>query len=117
MKRIMEWLLRHLVRWLRRHRYARMAGRIRTLELDLGMVEPTTAEMYANPALIGDTPREGLPFALASAADRAAAHRLAVFADVSFDQARRALALPEFVPVPKLPPYIPDPRLTARIVE
>jgi hypothetical protein len=38
------WLLRRLVRWLRRDRYARMAARIGALELELGMREPTTTE-------------------------------------------------------------------------
>lgn len=64
------WFMRRLVRWLRRRRYAAMSGRIRALELGLGMVEPTIAEMYANPALVGDGPGRKLPYARATVTQR-----------------------------------------------
>lgn len=45
--RLWDAALRRVVRRLRRHRYARIAERTRALEVELGMVEPTIAEMFA----------------------------------------------------------------------
>lgn len=62
MRRVLDWPLRRLVRWLRRHRYARMAGRTRALEIELGMIEPDHAtrsvaeirEILTQPALLAE---------------------------------------------------------------
>jgi hypothetical protein len=141
-RRVLDYLLRHLVRWLRRHRYTRTAGRIRALEVELGMVEPTISEMYANPALIGDTPRGRLPYALANASvyggvvaisTDPAELRLMLLADHPSGVSQHATGhgrnyfangnmtiggtLPDFPLVPKLPPFTPDPRLTTRTSE
>jgi hypothetical protein len=39
-RRVLDYLLRRLVHWLRRHRYTRTAARTRALEIELGMVPP-----------------------------------------------------------------------------
>jgi hypothetical protein len=47
------WLLRLVVRLIRRRRYAEMAVRIRALEAGLGLIEPTFTEAHFSPDLIG----------------------------------------------------------------
>ena len=48
----MTWLMRLLVRWLRRRRHTETPQRIRALEVGLGLVEPTFVEAYSDPDLI-----------------------------------------------------------------
>lgn len=109
MCRVFDWLMRHLVRWLRRHRYARMAGRISWLELELGMREPTATE------------RGFQALAEALGAPRVTQHATGggrnYFANGDMTIGPTATDGFSWPEVPKLPPFTPDPRLTARTSE
>lgn len=48
----MTWPLRLLVRALRRRRHREAAGRVRALEVALGLIEPDFVELHADPDLI-----------------------------------------------------------------
>lgn len=52
--RVWAWAMRRLVHWLRRHRHAAMAGRIRALEIELGMVEPEPGPAELRLRLLAD---------------------------------------------------------------
>lgn len=137
------WLMRRLVRWLRRRRYAAMASRISALELELGMREPTDLER-------GLRQLAEVAAGRLAAAERAAAHCLggvvAYWTGEAADLQRRERrdhdatqcptrievtrftdsapayihgigCAPQFPAIPELPSFTPDPRLTARTNE
>jgi hypothetical protein len=115
-RRVLDYLLRRLVRWLRRHRYTRTAARTRALEVELGMVEPTTAERglkaFADASVFGGVGAYWTD--KANVQQHVTGHGRNYFANGNMTIGG---TLPDFPPVPKLPPFAPDPRLTTRTSE
>jgi hypothetical protein len=115
-RRVLDWFPRRLVRWLRRHRYATVAGRIRALEIELGMAEPTIADRGLK-ALANASAYGGVGAYWIDEADvqqHATGHGRNYFANGNMVIGG---TLPDLPPVPKLPPFAPDPRLTTRTSE